>query len=303
VVAAGPWLYVGHREAGLVAQRLDADHPGAAGILPEHLPPAGGVPVIPDPAVALADGPLVYQVDGCGTYDPRTRGSHPCVFGDRGAPVSIALVGDSHAGQFSTVLDSIAGAQGWRLETMVRNGCPFTAAPQVIDGHEDGDCAAANRVTVDQLLRLHPRVVVTSAMNPVGYRTALGWTWESQRALVEGYRELWRPLLDAGIQVVVVRDPPVPDYVDPECVEQHGPDSAACGMTRSAGVDDQPDPQVAAARGTAGVHVVDLTDRLCNRRVCPGVIGNVLVYRDNHLTDTLTLSLAPPLADALVPLV
>jgi hypothetical protein len=33
------------------------------------------------------------------------------------------------------------------------------------------------------------------------------------------------------------------------------------------------------------------------------VIGNVLVYRDNHLTDTLTLSLAPPLADALVPLV
>ena len=303
VVAAGPWLYVDHREAGLAAQGLDPAHPGAAGVLPQHLPPAGEVPVIPDPAVASSDGPLVYQVDGCGTYDPRKQDAHPCVFGDRGASLGIALVGDSHAGQFSTVLDSIARAQGWRLETMVRNGCPFTAAPQVIDGHEDGDCAAANRVTVDELLRRHPRVVVTSAMNPVGYRTALGWQWDSRQALVEGYRELWRPLLDAGIQVVVVRDPPFPDYVDPECVEQHGPGSTVCGMPRPTAVDDQPAPQVEAAHGMAGVHVVDLTDHFCNQRTCPGVIGNVLVYRDNHLTDTFALSLAEPLTAALLPLV
>jgi peptidoglycan/LPS O-acetylase OafA/YrhL len=303
LVAAGPWLFVVHREAGLAAQRLDLDHPGAADVLPDNLPPAGAVPVIPDPAVASSDGPLVYAVDGCATYDPRRPGSHPCGFGDRGAHLGLALVGDSHAGQFSSVLDSIARAQGWRLETMIRNGCPFTAAPQVIGGHEDGDCAAANRVTVGELLRLHPRVVVTSAMNPVGYRAALGWAWESRQALVEGYRELWRPLLDAGIQVVVVRDPPVPDYPDPECVEQHGAGSRVCGMSRSAGIDDQPDPQLQAARGLAGVHVVDLTDHFCNRRVCPGVIGNVLVYRDNHLTDTLTLSLADPLTAALVPLV
>jgi hypothetical protein len=68
-------------------------------------------------------------------------------------------------------------------------------------------------------------------------------------------------------------------------------------------VDSQPDPQVEAARSTDGVHVVDLTDHFCNRQVCPGVLGNVVVYRDNHLTDTLTLSLARPLTDALIPLV
>src|SRR6185312_3544200 len=117
VVAAGPWLYVDHREAGLAAQGIDADHPGAADVLPDHLPPADGVPLIPDPAVANADGPLVYEIHGCATYDPRERDSHPCVFGDRGSSLGIALVGDSHAGQFSTVLDEIARAQGWRLET------------------------------------------------------------------------------------------------------------------------------------------------------------------------------------------
>jgi peptidoglycan/LPS O-acetylase OafA/YrhL len=303
VVAAAPWLYVDHREAALSAQRLDVDHPGAVDVLPDHLPPADGTDLIPDPAVAAADGPLVYRIDGCATYDPRKPDSHPCEFGERGAHLGVALVGDSHAGQFSTVLDRIARAQGWRLQTMIRNGCPFTAAPLVINGKEDGDCAAANRMTVDELLRLHPRVVVTSAMNPVGYAAALGWTWPSRAALVDGYRELWQPLLDAGIQVIVVRDPPVPDYVDPECLEQHGPDSRECGMTRSQGVDSQPDPQVEAARSTDGVHVVDLTDHFCNRQVCPGVLGNVVVYRDNHLTDTLTLSLARPLTDALIPLV
>jgi peptidoglycan/LPS O-acetylase OafA/YrhL len=302
LLAVGPWLYVDHREAALAAQTLDADHPGAAGVLPEQLPPPGDVPVIPDPAVASSDGPLVYRVDGC-EYDPRAAGARPCAFGDRGGAVGIVLVGDSHAGQFSTVLDQVARRQGWRLDTMVRNGCPFTSAPLVIGGNVDGDCAAANRLTVDRIVRLHPRVVVTSAMNPVGYEAALGWTWESRKALVDGYRELWRPLVEAGSQVVVLRDPPVPDYVDPECVEQHGAGRASCGMTRAAGVEEQPDPQLEAAQGMAGVHVVDLTDHLCNRDVCPGVVGNVLVYRDNHLTDTLTLSLAPALTDALAPLV
>jgi peptidoglycan/LPS O-acetylase OafA/YrhL len=302
VVAAGPWLYVDHREAGLASQRLDTDHPGAADVLPEQLPSATGVSLIPDPAVANSDGPLVYRVDGC-DYDPRAAGAHPCAFGDRGGRLGVVLVGDSHAGQYSTVLDSIARAQGWRLDTMVRNGCPFTAAPLVMNGQESDDCAAANRVTVDKILELHPRVVVTSAMNPAGYEQALGWTWPSRTALVDGYRELWQPLVDAGIQVVVVRDPPVPDYVDPECLEQHGPDSRECGMTRAQGVDRQPDPQLEAARGMAGVHVVDLTDHFCNQQECPGVLGNVVVYRDNHLTDTLTLSLSTPLTDALVPLV
>ena len=302
VVAAGPWLYVDHREAALASQRLDTDHPGAADVLPEHLPAATGGSVVPDPAVAASDGPLVYRIDGCATYDPRKADSHPCAFGDRGSPTGIVLVGDSHAGQFSTVLDRIARTQGWRLDSMIRNGCPFTGAPLVINGQEDADCAAANRLTLTKVLDLHPRVVVASAMNPVGYETALGWTWPSRRALVEGYRELWQPLVDAGIQVVVVRDPPVPDYVDPECLEQHGPDSRQCGMTRAEGVDRQPDPQLEAAQGMAGVHVVDLTDHFCNRQVCPGVLGNVVVYRDNHLTDTLALSLAAPLTDALVPL-
>jgi hypothetical protein len=150
---------------------------------------------------------------------------------------------------------------------------------------------------------LHPAVVVVTAMKPVGYERSLGWRWPSDAALARGYRQLWAPLVAAGIRVLVIRDLPTPDYVDPECVEQHGPDARECSMSRSAGVDRQPDPQVAAAQGMAGVTLLDLTDHLCNRRICPGVVGNILVYRDNHLTDTFTLSLIPELEKALDELV
>jgi hypothetical protein len=37
--------------------------------------------------------------------------------------------------------------------------------------------------------------------------------------------------------------------------------------------------------------VVDLTDHVCRESECASVEGNVLVYRDNHLTDTYARSL------------
>ncbi|CPU63244.1 transmembrane acyltransferase [Mycobacteroides abscessus] len=54
-----------------------------------------------------------------------------------------------------------------------------------------------------------------------------------------------------------------------------------------------------AARALGEVEVVDLTDSLCRADTCRAVEGNVLVYRDNHLTDTYALSLEPRLESAL----
>jgi hypothetical protein len=178
----------------------------------------------------------------------------------------------------------------------VRNGCPFAAAPVLVKGVPYRDCADANRLTVDKLLSLHPQVVVVSAMQPRGYDSILSSRWSSERDLVAGYRAIWAPLTAAGIRVLVIRDTPTPDYVDPECVERHGATAAACGMTRTDGVTRQPDPEAEAARGVQGVSVLDLTDHFCNRAVCPGVVGNVLVYRDNHLTNTFSLTLKPIIA-------
>ncbi|MGY1767574.1 acyltransferase family protein [Geodermatophilus sp. SYSU D00779] len=303
VCGALPWAYVVHRQGQLGDQRLDAQHPGGADVLPNPVPRYDGVPVIPDPAVGADDRPVV-DADDCAVYDPRTMDlEDACVYGDASSPLTVVLTGDSHALQYSTALDQIGESQGWRVQTLSRNGCPFGASPAITPTRTDIDCTEANKLTRDQILGIKPSLVVTSAMNPVGYESTHEWYWESWDAQVAGYRELWQPLLDAGIRVAVIRDVPTPDYVGPECVELHGPDAAECSMSRTEAVDEQPDPAVAAAEGLDGVHVVDLTDHLCNREVCPGVIGNVLVYRDNHLTDTFATSLAEPMSRALTDLV
>ncbi|SET77798.1 acyltransferase family protein [Geodermatophilus poikilotrophus] len=293
VVSAGPWAYVKVREAGLSAVGLDADHPGGAAPLPEELPPAEpGIAVLPDPLVAMDDRSLT-MTDPCDKYVPGTAAG-ACAFGDVSAAQSVVLVGDSHASHFSTALADVSEQTGWRLEARVRAGCPFNAVPAVSPNHTYTECVDANRAIVDEILQLRPEVVVSSAMVPEGYDDVLEFRWPSRDALIEGYRELWRPILEAGIRVVVVRDVPFPRYTGPECVEENGPASAECALTR-AEAEEYADPQVEAAEGMSGVSVVDLTDHFCNSDTCPAVVGNVLVYRDNHVTDTFARSLAPAL--------
>jgi hypothetical protein len=57
-----------------------------------------------------------------------------------------------------------------------------------------------------------------------------------------------------------------------------------------------PDPAAVAARSWRGgrVRVVDLTRQMCTARLCPAVIGGVLVRKDGtHLTRLFSTTLGP----------
>ncbi len=296
VVAAVPLAYVSIRAASASTAGLDADHPGGRDELPEDLPAfSEGVEVVPDPIVA-ADDRSITMSGVCDSYEPGVTDPAACTFGDVDSDQVVVLVGDSHASQFSTVLADAGSDYGWRVQAMVRAGCPFNASPLVVDGARPTGCVDADARILDEVLDLNPDVVVTSAMTPRGYADALGWTWDDTGELVEGYRSLWQPIVDAGIRLVVIRDVPFPTYDGPDCVAEHGPESTECSMTRAEALPEGSDPLLLAAEGMDGVSVVDLSDHLCNDRVCPGVVGNVLVYRDNHLTDTFARSLGPVLS-------
>ena len=58
-----------------------------------------------------------------------------CTFGDTVDPkLTVALVGDSHAGQWSTALDMIAKVEGWKLVAITHDSCTFGAATLVLHG-------------------------------------------------------------------------------------------------------------------------------------------------------------------------
>ena len=298
-VASGGWASA---ESTLAALRgrsvIDADHPGALALDPSRpLTAPTGVPLAPAPAVAGEDRPH----DDCVTRE-LGDGFTSCVFGRSGAARTMVVVGDSHAGQFSTVLAEFARRDGggqWQVHLLVRNGCPFSTVPPSEAGTPLTGCSDENLKKLDHIRDLRPDLVVTAAMSPESYLKDLKWTWESTAAMVDGYRTVLTELTDAAIPVAVIRELPRPERPVVPCLERHPDRPAECDTPRARAVGSSTDPLADAATGLPGVRVVDLTDWICRADTCPAVVGNVVVYRDNHLTDTYVRSLADPLAAAL----
>ena len=295
VAAAVPWGVVEAKSQQLNAAMNLRDYPGATAFDPVR--PAAvpdGLPVRPDPAVAVKDVPLTWT-ETCGKFNPAVTGVDQCVFGAPDATQTVVVVGDSHAAQYVDPLVIAGAGGGWKVQAMVRNGCPFTAAPAANGTTVYRSCSEQNKATLQRILTLRPQLVVVSGMAPAGYREALKWTWASPEELVNGYVQLLKPLREAGIRVAVVPDTPYPEFSAPDCVQANGPGSPACQFTVSdAGTAADP-LQLAGAR-VPGVEVLDMSAYFCRQGICPAVVGNVLVYRDNHMTNTFAKTLAPALA-------
>ncbi|MFD0202953.1 MULTISPECIES: acyltransferase family protein [Saccharothrix] len=297
-VSSGGWASAKSTLAALRDQPVAVgDHPGALALDPaRRVAVPTGVPLAPPPAVAGEDRPR----EDCVIRD-LGDGLTSCVFGDPWAAKTAVVVGDSHAGQFSTVLAEFArrGGGQWQVHLMVRNGCPFSTVPPAEAGTPLTVCSDENLKKLDHILDLAPDLVVTAAMSPESYLADLKWTWESTDHMVDGYRTVLTALADAAIPVAVIRELPRPGRPAVACLERHPDDPAACDTPRAQAVGSATDPLADAATGLPGVRLVDLTDWICRADTCPAVVGNVVVYRDNHLTDTYVRSLADPLVAAL----
>ncbi|ALE06664.1 acyltransferase [Arthrobacter sp. ERGS1:01] len=293
--AVGPWSVVAEKTIQLVQLDNDPNYPGAMAFAPHHpaaVPP--NVPISPDPAIATKDVPLTSK-DDCGVYDPKKIDDSRCYYGSPAANRTMVLVGDSHAAQYIDPIAAAAGRSNWQVRAMVRNGCPFSAAPPASATTTYTNCSSQNAVSLKKILAMKPDSVVVSGMTDFGYGKALKWRWSSERTLVDGYVAMLRPLRDAGIKVSVIADTPYPGVSVPDCVEKNGPSAPRCDVPNVA----VKDPLVIAAREVGGVTTIDLKGYLCSRSSCPPVVGNVLVYRDNHLTATFARTLSAPLEKAL----
>ncbi|WP_410646632.1 acyltransferase family protein [Amycolatopsis sp. cmx-4-54] len=300
IMAAVPWKYASAELVRLAsATSLDEGHPGALALDRDNpMAAPDGVPLTPDPAVAAQDWPLRDLSVNCSSYDienwPPT--GDKCTYGTATAPKTIVLVGDSHAAMFSTVLARFVREHPeWRVKMMLRNGCPFTAiAPAGLTV-----CSDQNERELAGILAMRPELVVTSAMSPESYDKDLKWRWESRAQTVEGYESMLRRISDAGIRTGVIRDVPRPAKNTPRCLETNPGRHTECDTALGEAFGQDKDPLVEAAGRVPRTTVVDLTPWLCTGDVCPAVVGNVVVYRDNHLTDSYVRTLYRPLTAGL----
>ncbi len=272
-----------------------AVYPGALAVTDGRAVPAGMKP-IPDFTI-LADSYEVPRYTGCtaGTEDPLdffpevSSTGEPCVFGDPDGAKTMVLIGGSHSLHWFPALDPVARDHGWRVELLIRDACPaaFGTFPGV-----KGYCDAWSHHQLDRIRGERPDLVVSTTTRP---RPDAPGDYTP-----DGYRAFWDEVAGLGIPILGFRDNPWSidadggDYVAARCIVVGG-DPDDCAVRRSATLDDVDDGALLLG-GYRDSLQVDFGDVLCDGDVCPAVIGNRWVYRDDdHLAAAFTGTLAPEL--------
>jgi hypothetical protein len=226
-----------------------------------------------------------------------------CLFGDLRAPVTIALLGDSHAEHWLGGLDRAGRAGGWKVEAMVKGGCPVADAPELAVGRPAAWAAACARYREAMLRRIvatRPAAVILSSWDHyVASERRAGGGRVSPEAWGRGLRRTYARLAAAGIPVVVIRGTPRPGFDVPTCLSRRAaglPFAGACTYRRSDAVLPAAVAAQTAAAAGLDVRFVDMNDRICDRPQCHPVRDGVVVFTDdNHLTASFSRHLAPVL--------
>jgi hypothetical protein len=223
-----------------------------------------------------------------------------CYFGDVTAERTVAIVGDSHAAQWTGALLEIAEKEKFRLLVLTKSACP---APQLRRASAKlgsyPECRSWNTSVMKRLEDERPEVTLVG-----GY---VGYAIERQLGSYRHRRDAWVEVFDrmsAFTRPVLIADTPYPGLDVPVCLSANLGNVAACVQTREAmtNAEDGRQAETDAAR-SRNVAIVETFDLVCPTQMCPVIVGNVLVYRDeSHISAQFSRWLARPLADEIIPL-
>jgi peptidoglycan/LPS O-acetylase OafA/YrhL len=248
----------------------------------------------PSLADAPADKPDVF-LNGC-VRSWHEVGQSECASGDTAAPMTVALVGDSHAAMWSPAFEDLAAQRHWRLETLGKITCPLQDLPIVSPylGREYTECEQWRDEVLSRLQKERAQLVVVSMSRRYG--ADFGFT-SYDKAWIDSLTRLVARLHNTGAKVLVLGPIPDPHSNVPACLSEHVDHATACGQPRDTAVNEAGIRAEAAATAAGGGHYDDLTPLFCTPSRCPMVVGNTLVYRDdNHVTIEYARALTPVVA-------
>ena len=221
-----------------------------------------------------------------------------CEAGDPEGEVTIALIGDSHAGMWTTALDEIGRDRGWRVVTMTKSSCPPALDLVVRRSGQAGDYAQCSRWQeglTEALEQQQPDLVLLSS-------ASYGRTGAS--AVAEGLAARVDQVAAMGSLPVLIRDVPRAPFDVPACLAQHEEDVPRCAFDRAEGLAQAGTGHVELQQAMPQLAVLDFTDATCPGRTCSPVVGGVVVWRDsNHLSATYIRSLRDVVEERVAPLV
>lgn len=279
------------------SQPLDAGV-RAAGIAPSaHPSGTSEVPSNLSPSLRSADHdvPALYA-DGCHRDFPSTDASG-CTFGkDENAPL-VALFGDSHAAQWFPALEELASTGTIRLATYTKSSCPSVSIGLERNNAPYVECDVWRNKVIESLKATPPAVTVlanygTASMDGGNANFDNRWAYGLTTTI---------NALSPTQRVVVLADTPAMNGTPAVCLSAHLTNTSSCDRARDAAV---PAPINKQAALRSGATYIDLTDYFCGTASCPTVIGDTLVYRDeHHITATFSRILSGVIGQALFPVI
>lgn len=240
----------------------------------------------PEPALASLDVSKIATGSKCASQGS-VAAVKICHFGNEGAEVSVAVLGDSHMMALFPAVEELAAKRGWKITTYVRSACPFIGRHFVTV--RDPREAACNRWNDKVRGILANQDAFDFVFVTANHKDGLLGTPDYG---AKSFQLAWQPLIDRGTKVVAVRD--VPLMVGAlECLQRNLKNAAYCAMPADREVLGN-DSLFNAAKTTDGVYAIDLTPTICPDDVCQIALNGYTVMRDHgHLTASFAKSLAP----------
>ncbi|MGP9837783.1 MULTISPECIES: acyltransferase family protein [Arthrobacter] len=296
-LALVPVYYVGQQEA-MSEQKVAEAKTGADPCLgaraldkpPKGCPSVQRDELVPAAAVAGEDKSDAYA-DDCWESSPYP-GLTKCVYGHGSR--NIALVGNSHAGQWLPALQNIADKSDLRITTYLASACAPIDADLAISPEKRKGCREWGQRMVQATSGHAFDLVVVSTRNVYGVEGSSEGSFHED--LEEGYQGLLETWQEADTNVLVLHDTPFPhDTVPsiPDCLGDTDKSLAACSGKPSDWIPG--DPLYDAARKLDGsIRTADLNDHICRPERCYGANGGVVTYFDgSHLSATYATTLSP----------
>ncbi|MFI7387304.1 acyltransferase family protein [Streptomyces sp. NPDC049813] len=281
------------RAAPSLAAALDrAPDPQArlAGLLaaPNDVVPGNLTPGL----TAIKAGRSAVYRDGC--HLNLTSVAVPaCTYGDPAAATTVVLFGDSHAAQWFPALDRLARARHWRLVSLTKASCKVADVTIVSDGGPYTACDTWRAKVLRRIAELRPELVIASssdAGDPVRPDTG-----GPVRQWTASFERTYRALRASGARVAALLDTPWPTSDAVDCAGTHPLDLARCATSPDrAAKDPRRARALRSAAAATGATVLDPGPWVCAPRVCPVVVADTLVYRDDgHLAEAYARALSP----------
>jgi hypothetical protein len=204
------------------------------------------------------------------------------------------LLGDSHADQWITPLSELAAEHHWKLIELTKAACPV-ANVRVFENdlkRNYTDCDTYRQWLTTEVRKLDPSLIIVSQANSVPWTSLTDKSWADKTV------QVLAALAGQHAHVRYLGDTPTTTDNELTCLQRNIKNATKCLYLRTAafGPFSARYSILGKTLSAAGIGYVDTLNFFCNPSICPSVVDNMVVHRDEgHITNTYASWLKPML--------